>query len=189
MLDPAGFVCVISTFFVYLSCNNYMSFLWAQRICTIQLHCLGHLKIFALFVVCSNLQRSSERRKYDWSCCLGWICGRTENCAAATCHPVEMRMGALNSGWGGALGWALRGGEVLVASAVLREGSRLVTQSPYLQHCHMCGEWEDVSPRAGDRVSPSYGMSHHEYLKIGKGKQNICHLKSFRDGILRIPAY
>ena len=64
-------LCDLNFLCIFILQQLYEFFFEAQCICAIQLHCLGHLKISALFVVCSNLQRSSERRKYDWSCCLG----------------------------------------------------------------------------------------------------------------------
>ena len=166
-----------------------MSFLWAQRICTIQLHCLGHFEILSPLCCLFQSTEIKWKTKVWLELLLGMNMWQDWELRCSHLSPSWDWNGGVELGWGGALGWALRGGEVLVATTVLRDGSGLVTQSPYLPHCHMCGEWEDVSRRAGDRVSPSYGMSHHEYLKIGKVKQNICHLRSFRDGILRIPAY
>ena len=89
----------------------------------------------------------------------------------------------------GALGWALRGGRFLLLQLFLEKG-RAWSHNPHIFNIVTCVGSERMLVHGQEiGVSPSYGMSHHEYLKIGKVKQNICHLRSFRDGILRIPAY
>ena len=139
MLDPAGFVCVISTFFVYLSCSNYMSFFLKLNVFAQFNYIVLGIWKFRPSLLFVPIYR--DQVKVWLELLLGMNMWQDWELRCSHLSPSWDENGGVELGVGGALGWALRGGglEVLVATAVLREGPRLVTQSPYLPHCHMCG--------------------------------------------------